>query len=312
MGRYKNESSAGCFGVMLVLISLFAIVLVISFVSSISDAISKNPRMLSIPIGLAALFLTYVILKFIHKQKTKRYTEQAFTAIHNNDADSLNTILQKVGITRAKIYELSYYSFIEKFFSENDANIQTSEIFNRYKKYVPKDHIVKENERFFLNILQKSYFKKSFTSFQANHLLNMCGFLDISPELKKEVKTEVEILTKIFAIRMNGLTPIEADNSVIDGANCYYQGSIEVFRDRIKDGILYYEKDKRGKIYLSDNGIDIVADGHKKIKTRDIVNFEIVSDVLRISIANRQKPLGFYSREQKLILEILKYLKKDN
>lgn len=306
MGRRRKLSYSGCAGI----VGIFIVIsLIISFITRIMDFISENPKILFFPAGVVVLFFSYFFIKFVNNEITDSYTAKTFAAIKSGEAERLYSVLQRVG-KRKNVYVLTYYSFIEEFFSDNDVTTQTNNILCRYKRYVPIDNIEADNKRFFLNLLQNSYFKNTFTHFESNHILNLCDFLNVSQELKKEVQIEVEILSKVFAIRKNGLTPIETYNAAIDISNCYFQGNIEILRDRVKDGIVYFEKDKYGKMYISDNGIDIISNGHKNIKIKDVMRCEIINDILRISIVNRQKPLGFYSREQKLILEILKYLKK--
>ena len=297
MGRRRKLSYSGCAGI----VGIFIVIsLIISFITRIMDFISENPKILFFPAGVVVLFFSYFFIKFVNNEITDSYTAKTFAAIKSGEAERLYSVLQRVR-KRKNVYVLTYYSFIEEFFSDNDVTTQTNNILCRYKRYVPIDNIEADNKRFFLNLLQNSYFKNT---------LNLCDFLNVSQELKKEVQIEVEILSKVFAVRKNGLTPIETYNAAIDISNCYFQGNIEILRDRVKDGIVYFEKDKYGKMYISDNGIDIISNGHKNIKIKDVMRCEIINDILRISIVNRQKPLGFYSREQKLILEILKYLKK--
>jgi len=74
---------------------------------------------------------------------------------------------------------------------------------------------------------------------------------------------------KIDALRKNGLKVIELHNEIIKGKECYYTGKIEMLKIRQSKGEQYYESDSTADIYISQDLIDIVGDGHKKIKTKE-------------------------------------------
>ena len=116
---------------------------------------------------------------------------------------------------------------------------------------------------------------------------------------------------KIDALRKNGLKIIDLHTEIVKGKECYYKGNIEMLKIRQSKGEQYYESDSTAEIYISKDLIDIVGDGHKKIKIKNIVNAELKDGIIEIIVLNRQKPICLKSAEPSLIIAIIGEIKKN-
>jgi len=74
---------------------------------------------------------------------------------------------------------------------------------------------------------------------------------------------------------------------------------------RTLKGDNFFENNGSSLFYITDNSIDIIADGHKKIKIKDIISVEDKNKTLEIVILNRQTPYYFKSDDAILISIII-------
>lgn len=80
-------------------------------------------------------------------------------------------------------------------------------------------------------------------------------------------------------------------------------------KNRQKDGEKFFERDKSGEIYILNDEIDIIADGHKKIKMSEIISMDFADGILQLTILNRQTLPGLSSSDMEYIVEILNMIK---
>ncbi len=133
-------------------------------------------------------------------------------------------------------------------------------------------------------------------------------FVDIAPEIQIEAEIKLDVIRKITDLHKNGLQPLDIHNPITEKKDCFYYGTIHILKNRQKDGQKFYEYDKTGEIYILRDEIDIIADGHKKIKMSAIISMDYADGILQLTIMNRQTPLGLSSGEMEYIVAILNML----
>lgn len=78
-----------------------------------------------------------------------------------------------------------------------------------------------------------------------------------------------------------------------------------MIKRRKNKGEYYFEPDIPGVLYLTNDMLHIVTDGHKKIKLKDILSIETKESIIEIVVLNRQTAFFFKSNESLYVLAVV-------
>ncbi len=300
----NNSSSSGCF--------LWAVGIICCLIGF------AFPIWFVVP---GIMIVIYLLHKFASSAMIKMiagFIDKINRAIDMEDFDTLivimNEVQNKISDTdRAlPIYEKTYRHFLEKALENRALSDIEEQIIELYESKVSSSKMEEINSDIIDEIIADIISDGRVTDDESDYLDKIISVLSVNETKRKEIDTLIEETKKIDSIRKNGLKSIDFHNEVTDGKECYYKNKVDILKIRQTKGEQYYEKDTIADMYISKEMIDLVADGHKKIKINDIITAELKNGVIELVVINRQKPICLRSSEPSLIIAIIGEVKKKN
>lgn len=245
----------------------------------------------------------------IYKKVLEEYTASVNRELGAKNSERLLEIFNEISLkyhsnkTVLAVFKNTYDQFLSTVFSTDFSN--KKDLLSFYKDNVDEAFLSSHTKIFINNIIEKVARVAQPTEAQFEHANNVLSYFDFDAEMQNDANKRLTILKKIADLHKNGLHPLDIHNPFTSKKDCFYCGKINVLKNRQKDGEKFFERDKSGEIYILNDEIDIIADGHKKIKMSEIISMDFADGILQLTILNRQTPLGLSSEEMEYIVEIL-------
>jgi hypothetical protein len=269
---------------------------------------------------LPLIFIITIILNFVAKKKETKlsleYYKKLNNAIESTDYELLKSLLKNISGEKrlqkqtTEIFSSAYKHFLINAISDKVLSQNENEIINIFRESISPARFEQINttivDDVFVEIINDSIVSIEEESFMESLLER----LTIDEEKRKEIIIKVVELKKIEQLKSNGLKPIKIDFELSKSEECFYKGEITLFKKRKEKGIFSFEPENIGELYVSNECIHIIADGHKKIKLKDIISLECDDKMIETQIFNRQTPVYFKSEESLYILAIVSKLKQ--
>lgn len=269
-----------------------------------------------IPGIMLTIYLLYNFALSAMKKTILDFTNKINTTIDTNDFNSLTLIIddiqQKITnpVRALPIYENTYRHLLEKALEDNVVSDDEKKIIELYESKLSSSKLDDINSNAIDEIIADIISDGEVTDQENEYLNKVISVLSINNTKQREITAIIDETKKIHSLRQNGLKVIDFHNEITDGKECYYKDKIEMLKIRQLKGEQFYENDSTADIYISKELIDLVADGHKKIKMKDIINAELKDGIIEIVVINRQKPICLRSSEPSLIIAIIGEIKK--
>lgn len=269
-----------------------------------------------IPGIMLAIYLLYKISLSSMKKTILDFTNKINTTIDANDFNTLTSIIndlqQKITnpVRALPIYENTYRHLLEKALEDNVVSDNEKKTIKLYEEKISSLKLDEINSIVIDEIIADIISDGEVTDQENEYLDKVISVLSVNDKKQKEITAIIDETKKIYNIRKDGLKIIDFHNEITEGKECYYKEKVEMLKIRQSKGEQYYENDSTADLYISKELIDLVADGHKKIKMKDIINVELKDDVIEIVVINRQKPICLKSSEPSLIIAIIGEIKK--
>ena len=228
------------------------------------------------------------IIKSIEKMKAEKLTYE-----------SIALILNGCGV---------YEKYIKSALKDKTISNEENDVIKMLSEYLPEDMFTYINDHAIDFVISDILSDNVITDKEQEQLDSLIKELKISDRKKTEIEKLLEEYRKIEEIRNDDLKILETDEK---GNNCFYIGVISLnSRRKSKHGYFYYSV-AAGKLKIYDEYIEIISDGDKKIKIRDILDTFIDDGVINLIIDNRKTPIYISSEEPTYILAIISKLKKN-
>ena len=275
------------------------------------------PILFAVPSIMLIVYLLGKIKLSVMKKRILDFTNKINTAIDINNFEALEKIIddmqQKItkSVYTLPIYENTYRHLLEKALEDNVISDIEKKVIELYKAKISSSKLDTINSSI-IDVIVSEIINDGEVTDQENEYLNkVITVLQVNNIKQKEINSIILETKKIDALRKNGLKIIDLHTEIVKGKECYYKGNIEMLKIRQSKGEQYYESDSTAEIYIAKDLIDIVGDGHKKIKIKNIVNAELKDGIIEIIVLNRQKPICLKSAEPSLIIAIIGEIKKN-
>ena len=259
--------------------------------------------------------MLFVIISKYYKNIAAKYATSIDVAIDAKNPEILieifNEIVQKYKSNDfVKIaFENTYDHFLDKAFSSDFPNKEDLLLF--YEKNMKNDVLSSHKKSFVDQAISTLSHIKYPTENNFNHVYEILSVLKVNADIRDNANSRLATIKKISNLRKNGLQPLKIDDPITAKKDCFYYGSIDIYKNRKKDGQIFFEFEKSGQIYILNDEIDIVADGgHKKIKFSSIIGINYEDNIIQLTILNRSTPLVLASSEAEYVLAILDILEQ--
>jgi transcriptional regulator NrdR family protein len=301
----SNENAAFNRGCLLAVLGFVFLIFSFSF-----------PILFLIPLSIVGFLIIKALYNKSNQNKVSNLIDRinSLSSFENNE--ELQVVLESVGSSfsnteySTKVYEQTYRTVLEKIVEDNAVSEDELKIIKAYEQQLPQNKYQEINsnviDEIVSNILEDSHVSED----ENTYINNILSLLPVSDEKKSEVNNAIEEMKKIEIIRTNGLQPIEVISEFTTGKDCYYASTVEVFKVRQSKGEQYYELETTADIFITNDSIDIISDGNKKIRIKNIIKAELQGGMIEIIVTNRQKPICIKSKEPLLIIAIIGELKK--
>lgn len=276
------------------------------------------PILFAVPGIMLIFYLLDKVKLSVMKKRILEFTNKINTSIDKNNFELLEKIIDDMQQKITKpvyilpIYENTYRHLLKKALEDNVISDAEKKVIELYKAKISSSKFDVINSSIIDEIVAEIIKDGEVTDQENEYLNKVITVLQVNNIKQQEINSIILETKKIDALRKNGLKVIELHNEIIKGKECYYTGKIEMLKIRQSKGEQYYESDSTADIYISQDLIDIVGDGHKKIKTKDIINIELKDNIIEIIVLNRQKAICLKSSEPSLIIAIIGEIKKNS
>lgn len=276
------------------------------------------PILFAVPGIMLIFYLLDKIKLSVMKKRILEFTNKINTAIDENNFELLEKVIddmqQKITepVYILPIYENTYCHLLKKALEDNVISDIEKKVIELYKAKISSSKFDIINSSIIDEIVSEIIKDGEVTDQENEYLNKVITVLQVNNIKQQEINSIILETKKIDALRKNGLKVIDLHNEIIKGKECYYTGKIEMLKIRQSKGEQYYESDSTADIYISRDLIDIVGDGHKKIKIKNIINVELKNSIIEIIVLNRQKAICLKSSEPSLIIAIIGEIKKNS
>ena len=192
-----------------------------------------------------------------------------------------------------------------------------------------EDNIISEQENKIIDIFRNNLAAEKFTEINSNAIYQIISNILSDSKLSNIEKQQIDSALKILPVSANEVdninkivvqfnTVIEIQNKGIDfleqkesfnGKTCLYKNRIVKVVKHIKKGQATFEEDGECNLYIDNDFLHFVSEGHKKISIKQIINTELQDDIVVFTIENRQRPIYLKSSDGLLIISIIASLK---
>lgn len=111
------------------------------------------------------------------------------------------------------------------------------------------------------------------------------------------------------------LVPMSIDHPIVQNRICYYVCSVSILKQRISNGVKYYDfkNAEPAKLYIFDNTIEWIAGGHGSISITNIIEVKTI-DYKIVSVIQKSgnRSINFYSDEACVIECLLHMVRLQN
>lgn len=273
------------------------------------------PKIFIIPAVIAIYGILWAITTAIKLKTINKYIKEIYNAITDHNYESLENIFPLINkkYNNQKdlfdIYERTYSHLVEKVLDDAKISEEERKVISVYEKYVPQNYFTEINSQTVDGIVENIIEDGIVTETEEKYLNEVLDVFFVGEEKKEEINCIINQTKEIDNIKKNGLKKINIENEITKGKNCFYFGDIELIKSHTVKGIQSYEKDLDGKIYITENSLEFVAEGHKVVKIENIFSVETKDGYIQITIKNRQRPIYIFSNEPLLIITIIGELK---
>jgi len=276
------------------------------------------PFLLIIPAAIIIVSILYKVAANAEGKKLEEYKRKINLAISSMDIDKLLSELSEFknqGIREEKIQsylDSIYKDLLYKIIEDHKISEEERNIIDFFQTNLSKVQLDKINIDVIEEIVDEIISVSRITEDEEQYLNEVFSAISIPEQQKNEFINTVERFKKIEKIKENGLQPLNIEDEVVVGRICYFKERVELLKSRTLKEDKFFENNGSGLFYITNDSIDIIADGHKKIKIKDIISVEDKNKTLEIVILNRQTPYYFESDDAILISIIIQEVQNKN
>lgn len=227
-----------------------------------------------------------------------------------SDITSLEKLLKKIDkklkykelIT--SFYKETYSSLLQEIISDNKISAKESEIIDLYRNNISENDFMEINSTGIDLIISNILSDGKITNEEKEELDIVIKTLPLTEAKSTEINILVKNFEKILEINKKGLSVIEKQAS-FDGKECFYKGKITNITRRSIKGIYSFEENETSELFIDDNFLHFIGEGHKKIQIKQIISSELQAGLICFVIENRQKPIYIKTDDSLLIISII-------